>query len=45
MSMELVTIEECLIYHAQGMEAIINDGKLIRFEHENSTADNQSDQC
>lgn len=46
MNNNTITIHECLIYHTQGMVAVINDGKVIGFEHEKSTEpDNQSDQC
>lgn len=32
--MESVTLLDCLLYAAQGLRAIINDGKVIGFEQE-----------
>lgn len=34
-----MTVEDCINMKNKGMEAIVNDGKLIGFEHEESVAD------
>lgn len=34
MNLESLTLMDCILYSIQGLNAIINDGKLIGFEQE-----------
>lgn len=45
--MDTVTMKECLDMKLKnGMASVLNDGKLMRFEHEKSTdTDSKSEQC
>lgn len=46
MNIDKITVQDCIdMMQFKGRRSIINDGEVIGFEYEKSTADNQSDQC